>query len=185
MALILIKETGAGLANANSYADLADANAYHDGHLYASAWTAATDAQKSTALVMASRLIDAEFQFNGTRTVESQSLQWPRTNCLDPDKAPNPVLTSLVLLSDPFVPANILPKAVVQATCEMARELLIADRTVAPAGEGLKYQNVGTTQTGYDKTDRRQVLSQVAQVMLAKYGSQISAHSGTVRLTRV
>ena len=72
-----------------------------------------------------------------------------------------------------------------QATCEMARELLIADRTVAPAGEGLKYQNVGTTQTGYDKTDRRQVLSQVAQVMLAKYGSQISAHSGTVRLTRV
>jgi len=29
------------------------------------------------------------------------------------------------------------------------------------------------------------VLSQVAQVMLAKYGSQISAHSGTVRLMRV
>jgi hypothetical protein len=28
------------------------------------------------------------------------------------------------------------------------------------------------------------VLSQVAQVMLAKYGSQISAHSGAVRLVR-
>jgi hypothetical protein len=54
-----------------------------------------------------------------------------------------------------------------------------------PVGEGLKYQNVGTTQTGYDKTDRRPVLSQVAQVMLAKYGSQISAKSGTVRLVRV
>jgi hypothetical protein len=80
---------------------------------------------------------------------------------------------------------DTVPKAVMQATCEMARELLIADRTTAPPGEGLKYQNVGGTQTGYDKTDRCQVLSQVAQVMLAKYGSQISAHSGTVRLQRV
>jgi hypothetical protein len=32
---------------------------------------------------------------------------------------------------------------------------------------------------------RRPVLSQVAQVMLAKYGSQISVHSGAVRLVRV
>lgn len=72
-----------------------------------------------------------------------------------------------------------------KATCEMARELLIADRTTAPPGEGLKYYNDGGKQTGYDKTDRRQVLSQVAQVMLAKYGSQISAKSGVVRLVRV
>jgi hypothetical protein len=35
MALILIKETGAGLANANAYANAADGDAYHDGHLYA------------------------------------------------------------------------------------------------------------------------------------------------------
>ena len=46
----------------------------------------------------------------------------------DPDKAPIPVLTSL-LLYDPFVPFSIVPLAAVQATCEMARELLIADRT--------------------------------------------------------
>jgi hypothetical protein len=66
----------------------------------------------------------------------------------------------------------------------MARELLIADRTTAPAGEGLSYQNIGGNQTGYDKTDKRPVLSQLAQVMLAKYGSQISAKSGAVRLLR-
>jgi hypothetical protein len=66
----------------------------------------------------------------------------------------------------------------------MARELLITDRTVAPAGEGLKYVNVGTSQTGYDKTDTRPVLSRIAQVILSKYGSQISARSGVVRLVR-
>ena len=181
--MILVKETGAGLANANSYASAVDGDAYHAGHLYATAWTGATDDQKAAALVMATRLIDAEYQFNGLRSVDSQALQWPRINCLDPDKAPVPVLTSLLQL-DPFVPASVVPKALVLATCEMARELLVVDRTAAPAGEGLKYQNVGGTQTGYDKTDRRAVLSQVAQVMLAKYGSQISAKSGAVRLIR-
>src|ERR1019366_2479981 len=138
MALTLIKEDGTGKTDANSYADLADGNAYHDGHLYASAWTAASDAQKAVALVMASRLIDAEFQFNGLRSVASQALQWPRVNCPDPDKAPIPILTSL-LLYDPFVPFSIVPLAVVQATCEQARELLVADRTASSPGEGLKY----------------------------------------------
>lgn len=183
MSLMLVKEAGAGLIAANSYADIADGNDYHDGHLYASAWTGASDDQKAVALVMASRLIDAEFQFNGTRTNAVQGLQWPRAKCPEPDSVHVPLSVLLPIPYD-YVQYDTVPKAVVQATCEMARELLIADRTVAPAGEGLKYQNVGGTQTGYDKTDRRAVLSQVAQMMLAKYGSQISAKSGTVKLMR-
>jgi len=67
----------------------------------------------------------------------------------------------------------------------MARELLVADRTAAPAGEGLKYENIGTTQTGYDKSDKRPVISHVAQAMLAKYGSLLKGGSGAVRLVRV
>ena len=182
--MTLVKEDGTGKADANAYADVADGDAYHEGHLYATAWTGATAGQKTAALVMATRLIDAEYQFNGVRSVEAQALQWPRVNCPDPDKAPIPILTSL-LLSDPFVPASIVPKALVLATCEMARELLIADRTAAPAGEGLKYQNTGGTQTGYDKTDRRPVISAVAQALLDRFGSLINGKSGAVRLVRV
>ena len=37
MALTLVKEDGTGKADANSYADVADGDSYHDGHLYASA----------------------------------------------------------------------------------------------------------------------------------------------------
>ena len=183
MPLTLIKETGAGLVDANTYADVADGDAYHAGHLYASAWTAATADQKAVALVMATRLIDAEFQFNGTRSQSLQALQWPRTNCLDPDKAPGLVFTSLSLL-DPFVPFSIVPKALVQATCEMARELLVADRTAAPVGEGLKYYNQSGTQTGYDKSDRRPIISPVAQALLDKFGSLVAGKSGAVRLVR-
>jgi hypothetical protein len=56
LALTLIKEDGTGKVDANSYADVTDGDAYHDGHLYASAWTAAATANKEKALVMATRL---------------------------------------------------------------------------------------------------------------------------------
>jgi len=184
MALTLIKEDGTGKADANSYASVDDGDVYHDGHLYATAWTGATADQKAAALVMATRLIDAEMQFNGTRTNAVQGLQWPRAACPDPDSFHVPLSALLPIPSD-YVRYDTVPKAVVQAACEMARELLITDRTAAPRGEGLKYENVSGVQTGYDKTDRRPVLSQVTQVMLAKYGSPLSAKSGAVRLVRV
>ena len=83
-----------------------------------------------------------------------------------------------------FVASDVVPKALVAATCEMARELLIADRTAAPAGEGLNYFNDGSTQTGYEKSDRRPVITIVAQAMLAKFGSLVNGRSGAVRLVR-
>lgn len=63
MALTLIKEDGTGKVDANAYANATDGDASHDGHLYATAWVTATAEQKDAALVMATRLIDAEFQF--------------------------------------------------------------------------------------------------------------------------
>ena len=180
----LVKEAGAGLSNSNSYASVDDGDLYHAGHLYASAWTGATVEKKTAALVMATKLIDAEYQFNGGRSEDSQALQWPRVNCTDPDKAPTPVFARL-LLYDTFVAYDSVPKAVVEATCELARELIIADRTAAPRGEGLKYENVGSTQTGYDKTDTRPIIPAVVQALLAKFGSLINAKSGSVKLLRV
>ena len=175
MALTLIKEDGTGKVDANAYANAADGDAYHDGHLYATAWTAATLANKEKALVMATRLIDAEYQFNGVKAAVAQALQWPREECFDPDADG---------WNGNIVASNVVPRAVLDATCEMARELLVADRTAAGVGEGLKYQNVGTTQTGYDKSDTRPVISQVAQAMLAKLGAVIKSRSGAVRLVR-
>ena len=48
----------------------------------------------------------------------------------------------------------------------------------------MKYQNPGTTQTGYDKSDTRQVISRVAQGMLSKFGTLLNRKGGTVRLVR-
>jgi len=184
MALTLIKEDGTGKADANSYASVADGDAYHDGHLYATAWTGASVDQKAVALVMASRLIDAEFQFNGTRTTAGQSLQWPRAMCPEPDNVHVPI-SALLPIPCNYVEYDMVPKAIVQATCETARALLIEDRTANPLGEGLKFTGLGGNQTSFDKSDRRPVIPYVAQAMLVKYGALILAKSGSVRLTRV
>jgi hypothetical protein len=172
MPLTLIKEDGTGKADANAYANVADGDAYHAGHLYASAWTAATADQKAVALVMAARLIDAEYQFGGTRSVASQALQWPREDCPDPD-------------AGDMVAETMVPKAVVEAACELARELILTDRTAAPAGEGLKYYNNTGVQTGYDKADTRPIIPAIVQALLAKYGALIKSKSGSVKLVRV
>jgi len=184
MPLTLIKEDGSGIADANAYADAADSDSYHEGHLYATAWTAASASNKDKALVMATRLIDSQFQFGGSKANATQALQWPRERCPDPDRRETGRFWMLSSIGDGFLDSDVVPKAVVDATCEMARELLIVDRTAAPAGEGLKYENVGTTQTGYDKDDTRPVISRVAQAMLAKYGSALKSKSGAVRLVR-
>ena len=84
MSLILIKEDGTGKVDANSYAAAADGDAYHDGHVYASVWTASTTGNKEKALVMATRLIDVSYQFNGFKKGSAQALQWPRERALDP-----------------------------------------------------------------------------------------------------
>jgi hypothetical protein len=151
---------------------------------------------------MATRLIDAEYQFGGVRGTIAQALQWPRSDCRDPDggtagfgadnaarvaaRGVNPDGGDLIEARNAewIIPGNLIPKAVVEATCEMARELLIADRSATPEGEGLKYYNDGSVQKGYDKADKRPVISPVAQAMLAKYGTLLNAKSGTVRLVR-
>jgi hypothetical protein len=175
--LTLIKEDGTGEVDANSYADLADGDAYFDGHLYASAWTAATQANKDKALVFATRLIDAERQFNGVKASDAQALQWPRSNCPDPDPAAESG-NAAVLAS------NKLPPALVKATCELAKELSVQDRTTAPPGEGLVAQWTDTSGTKYSKSDKRPVLSYLVQSLLAKYGVTVRRGSSMTRLVR-
>src|SRR6478672_2511359 len=111
MALVLVKEDGTGKVDANTYADVADGNAYFEGHLYAAAWELSADDRKAQALVMATRVVDAEFVFNGWKTSNSQALQWPRMECPDPDRAP---WTFSVLYSgNNFIGSNVVPPAVV------------------------------------------------------------------------
>jgi hypothetical protein len=182
--MVLVKEDGSGKPDANTYALVADADAFHEGHLYATAWTGASTANKEKALVLATRLIDASYQFNGGKTKSTQALQWPREGAIDPDRlalAQN--ILSTVLSS--YFESDKIPKALVDATCEMAREVLVADRTDTPDGEGLSHVGlVGTVNVTFDKRDRQPIISRLAQAMLSKLGTLLRSEAGTARLIR-
>lgn len=174
MPLTLVKEDGTGLANANSYANAADGDGYHEAHLYATMWTGATTATKDIALVMATRLIDANYFFGGQALKSTQALMWPRAGARDPDARGG----------EQAYPQDALPPALVKATCELARELIATDRTGPPDGEGLRdVALVGTLRVTFDKADRRPLIPWMAQLYLRKLGSFIDRQTGKLLRT--
>lgn len=184
MPLVLVKEDGTGKADANSYADVTEGDAFHDAHLYASDWTAASAANKAVALVMATRLIDAHYQFRGFKAHDTQALQWPRELARDDDALSTPAFLSLAQ-RDEYFPSNIVPKPLRDATIETARELIRANRTDDPDGEGLATLALtGVLSLTFDKNDRMPVITHVAQAMLSKLGEYLKRNTGVVRLVR-
>ena len=184
MALVLVVEDGSGKADANSYAAVADGDAYHEGHLYASAWTAASTGNKEAALVMATRVLDSLFRFNGFKRMATQALQWPRRECRDPD-AESGIVPGLLLIRGPYLDETKVPAAVVRATCEMARELLQGDRTGDPDGGGLAQVSLSGIMTAvFDTQHPRPVAPRLVQAMLGRLGSMVEGGSGQVPLVR-
>jgi hypothetical protein len=180
----MIVEDGTGRPDANSYASVAASDVYHDGHLYAADWTGASTGTKEKALIMATRLIDALHRFRGFRANNVQALQWPRSLARDDDK-----LASWMPLQptsrDEYFASDALPKLLLDATIETARELIKSDRTEDPDGEGMRKLNLsGTVNVTFDPADRRPIIPHVAKAMLSKLGEYIATRSGTVQLTR-
>ena len=64
-------------ASSNSYATLADANAYFETTPDEATWSDKTDDQKNRAIISATRYIDG-FEFYGDRCTTTQALKWPR-----------------------------------------------------------------------------------------------------------
>lgn len=77
--MAFVVEDGTGLADANSYASAAEADAYFLDRGNA-AWTGA-NAVKESALIQATDYIETRFwgKFVGSQLTETQALSWPRT----------------------------------------------------------------------------------------------------------
>ena len=83
----LIVEDGSGLSTAESYASVAEADAYHLVHGNPSVWNALSTGEKEQNLRMATDYIDGKFatDFKGYRTYSAQALRWPRSGVADLD----------------------------------------------------------------------------------------------------
>ncbi len=104
-----------GAPGANSYATLAEANAYHEDRVAIAAWAAATDDQKRRALIQATRQLDAYLEWYGVATFSTQALGLPRLGLYDPDTGAT-------------VDPQTIPARAVWSVSEQAAANLAADR---------------------------------------------------------
>ncbi len=128
-----------GGADSNSYATVSEADAYHVGHLYPEAWTAATADQKVNALITATRLLDENINWIGWQMTAGQALAWPRAGAL--------------YRSGFAIPNGIIPQQVKNATAEFARLLIDAGAMPNSGSEipaGLKHIKAGSVELEYN-----------------------------------
>lgn len=81
--MTFVVEDGSGLADANSYLSVADADDYWSDHGAPAAWSGTTS-EKETALRLASQYLDARYgkRWIGCRWSREQGLDWPRASVL-------------------------------------------------------------------------------------------------------
>lgn len=130
--MALLVEDGTGLAAADSYLSVADANAYHSAMGYAD-WDGASDATKEAALRRATQYIDARYRFRGEPLTSSQALAWPRAGYDWPQRRIQQATAELALRAL----AGALHSD--QSTGEVARES-VGPITVEYAASGLSGQ---------------------------------------------
>jgi hypothetical protein len=166
-----------GGASANSFVTLAEADAYLETRLNASAWNdEEEDDVKMQALCEATRELSA-IQWQGNRADSSQALSWPRSGATNPDGTSS---------SEQYA-IDVIPQRLKDATCELALEFLRAGTTdVASAGatDGIKQKTTGPLTTVYaDPSQRAQGLARYPRVMQS-ISPLLQVGAGQVRLTR-
>lgn len=130
----LTVEDGTGLANADSYASRADADAYHAARGNA-AWAAASTDARDAALRKATQYLDTRYRWTGNRLTVAQALEWPRY----------------------FVPRLGYPSGwpqprVVQAGIELALRALSVDLMADDEGRDVLSEAVGPISVTYGPT---------------------------------
>lgn len=174
--------TTPGGSVSNSYASRAEADAYHEGHLYGSTWFALPPAQRDVALVMATRVLDEQVEWAGWKTNHVQALRWPRGGVPEMDGGGT--------VYDPYyggftLDQYTIPPFLKNATAELARSLAAEDRTADSDLFEFSQVTIGPLSLTKDQARQKEVLPDSVRAMVKPYG-QIATKSGIgfVRLVR-
>ncbi|MAR55997.1 MAG: hypothetical protein CMM93_02335 [Rickettsiales bacterium] len=123
--MAFVTEDGTGLAEANSYVSVAEADAYHADRGNA-AWIG-EDSAKQSALIKATDYLEQTYgrRWKGERLYADQALEWPRT-----------------------VDA-LLPKAIKSVTCLLALEAIEGVDLNPTLGRAIKREKVDVIETEF------------------------------------
>jgi hypothetical protein len=136
---------------ANSYVTVEDASDFLTRRLDTAPWTHASATDQSAALQWATQLLDGQMQWHGIPTSPDQALALPQTGLLD--------------AWGRWLPSNVIPAAVRQATALYAMALLDATSEVgAVTGSDLviKSKKIGDTTITYQDVASTSARAQVS-----------------------
>ena len=138
--MAVVVENGTGLANADSYVSVAEADAYATAYGNTT-WAGATAPEKEAALRRATRYVDGRYagrwpgyKLNG----RTQALAWPRKSVLDSYGG--------------TVASNEVPREIVSATIEVALREQVDPGALAPdfiPGQRVVSESVGNISVTY------------------------------------
>lgn len=172
MSVTVTVETGSGTAGANSYASVADGDAYFAARPRSTGWTAlATDA-KGQYLIQAARLLDRSILWAGLKDAAANTMEWPRYVPDCPDETPSLAGASI----DQWLK---------DAQFELALSLIATDLTEEPALRGIRKLSVGNGAVEIEADPAREVrlIPRLILDMVAPYGNARQG-SGTTKLIR-
>jgi hypothetical protein len=167
--MAIVVEDGTGLATADSYLSVTDANSYFT-NLNNTTWVG-SDAEKEAALRKATSYLDATYVWIGYILKTTQSLNWPRTSATD---------------SQGRDLDNSVPQKVKDACAELALASLTDDLVkIKENSDYVKKQKVGELEIEYSSgapVDRE--YSYVDRLLSDLYSSK-SGGTSTIKLDRV
>lgn len=162
--MALIVEDGTGKGDANSYASIAEIEAYFSQHLYATAWDAATTPQKEASAIMAARWLTVAIKWDGYRVSSIlQSLSWPRYEAWT--------------LDHKYIASDIVPTEVKNAQAELSQGFLESNVVADPDDYGIKKVKVDTIEVEFDKLDRKPFIVKSVIDLLDGLGVAVGGHS--------
>ena len=163
--MTIIVEDGTGLANAESYVSVVDANTYHS-KIGNDTWTDLDTSVKEQLLRKATDYMVAQYrlQYAGYRRYSTQSLDWPRLYV--------PLIDSLSANVFPqYVDFDIVPVTVKNACAELALKaytaILMQDLT-----QGVIREKVDVIEVEYDKFSPQQTRYEQIDAMLSVFFKQ-------------
>jgi hypothetical protein len=158
MTVSVVVEDGTVVEDANSYIDVAFAEAYLEANIHVfPTWEDLDDDSKAALVVWATRYLDQRAAWKGYKTTETSALRWPRTGVYNRDG----------ILIDP----NEIPEQLKQATAEMARYLISSDRSIERGTDGLTRLKVDVIELEFDKNYRFPEVPNEINILLAGLGT--------------
>jgi hypothetical protein len=156
--MALTVENGTGLTNAEAYISVADANTYHNlrGN---STWLTITAQEAEEALRRATDYMQQVYNglWDGYRTNDTQSLDWPRKFVTDTDNYTNAYLAS-----------NVIPTEIKNACAELAWKAAQGE-LLSDLSQAVKREKIDVLEVEYAEFSPQSKRYVAIDKMLAKY----------------